>query len=291
MNAGLRCGWLLLLSLLAANTIAQQPYEVFDTTGKHYFFSPPERVVVTDWTALDNLLELGVVPIGAPEIVLYQNLVRLPLLPEAVSDIGLRQAPGLSLIQTLQPDVIIIGTGQKELVRPFSRISKVMYYKSFSDRYRRIGEKARERFLQIADLFRKGELAEKKLAAMDTRLLELSQQLQDAYQQDLPRVLIAKPLKDDKWLVYGENSLVGIAASALGLRNVMDMGFQGEKTLSSAELQLIDYDYAMLLDQPPADKLSPQKSLQLTYTWPYGGALSVGRFAESIATVLLDQTN
>lgn len=296
--SGLRFLVMLLLCLQAVKGIAQpQPYAVFDTTGKHYFFSPPERVVVTDWTALENLLELGIVPVGAPEIERYQQAVRLPALPVGISDIGLRQAPNLNKIQSLKPDVIIIGTGQKELVRTFSRFGKVMYYKAFSDRYRDIGTKARERFLQLADLFRQRDLAERRLAQMDARLGELKQQLVVAYQHTLPSVLIVKPV-NNQWLAYGENSLAGNAAAALGLQNVMAMGYQGEKQITLEDMQTKDYDYLLLLTDEKGDMtaanqfaLASEKNLYLSYAWPFGGPLSVGRFGESIAAQLLRKTS
>ncbi|MGB1580651.1 MAG: hypothetical protein ACPHER_04005, partial [Nevskiales bacterium] len=131
-----------LLLLLLSGSVQAAPYEITDSFGKHWFERPPQRVVVTDWTLLDNLQALGVETVGAPELALYRQQVS-PDLPRDVTDIGLRAAPNLETLRQLKPDVILLGTGQKELARPLSRISTVLYFKQFSDRYRSNGLKSR----------------------------------------------------------------------------------------------------------------------------------------------------
>ena len=249
----------LLLGLLCLSPQLQAAsYEVTDSFGKHRFETPPSRVVVTDWTLLENLLELGVTPIGAPELDGYRKHVGTPALSEDITDIGLRQAPSLRTLKALKPDLIILGTGQKDLARPFSRISRVAYYKFFSDRYRTNGKKASVRFLQMAELFQKTELAEQKLAEMEAAITPL---------HESEPLTIARQ-SGDELIAYGPNSLVGHAMTLLGLTNAQSFkgNSWGEETLTGQDIA--------------------GRFLVLENVWPYGGALSIGRIAQAISAQL-----
>ncbi len=260
---------------LALPALASGSYEVTDAFGKHRFDAPPARVVVTDWTLLENLLELGITPVGAPELEAYRRHVQWPALPQDITDIGLRQAPSIKALATLTPELIILGTGQKDLARPFSRISRVAWYKFFSERYRTNGSKARTRFLQIAELFQRTTVAENKLAAMDTRIAELRSLLMNHFGSQLPDVTAARTLSPEKLAVYGPNSLPGHALEQLGLVNARSFkgNAWGEKELAA--------DIAA----------GNGRLLILDGVWPYGGALSVGRIAEAITAGLLEMSS
>jgi iron complex transport system substrate-binding protein len=111
LKSHLRIAVLLSLTLLSKSVFA---YQVKDSYGKYYLDRPPTRVVVTDWTLLEQLLELGITPVGAPELSLYEAYVKQPALPNDVKDIGLRRAPDLDILKALAPEAIIIGTDQKK---------------------------------------------------------------------------------------------------------------------------------------------------------------------------------
>ncbi len=67
-----------------------------------------ERVVVLEWTYAEDLLALGVQPVGVADIAGYHNWVKIPLaLDEHVVDVGTRQEPNLERIAALEPDLII----------------------------------------------------------------------------------------------------------------------------------------------------------------------------------------
>ncbi len=283
---------LLGLCLFSAQAMAAG-YQITDSFGKHWFEAVPERVVVTDWTVLDNLLRLGIVPLGAPETALYRKLPNQPTLPTNVADIGLRVAPSPASIRALNPDLIIIGTGQKELARPLSRIAKVIYFKNFSDRYRTNGRKSRERWLQMASVFERSEQAEKSLQAMDQRLYALAQTVQGSG----PVALIQA--QDNKRLrLYGDNSLPGHALRQLGLEPALERAPQhwGETTIKFAAFATLDASANILLFAPETQHAQWRKKLATTPIkanvtllpplWPYGGTLSILQIAERIASSL-----
>ena len=137
-------------SLADSYYLSDSHYEVTDSFGKHRLQKPPERIVVTDWTLLEQILELGIVPVGAPELERYRHYVKQPILPNGIADIGLRSSPDLKTLRSLKPGAIIVGTDQKSLARPFSLIAPVFYYNNFSARYRTNGKKTRVRFFTIS---------------------------------------------------------------------------------------------------------------------------------------------
>jgi iron complex transport system substrate-binding protein len=67
-----------------------------------------ERVVAVEWTYAEDLLALGVQPVGVADIEGYNAWVKIPvLLDENVVDIGSRAEPNLEVIAELDPDLII----------------------------------------------------------------------------------------------------------------------------------------------------------------------------------------
>ncbi len=284
----------MLLFFFWAHASAQEAFEVTDSFGKHYFYEPPSNVVVTDWSVLDNLLSLGVVPSGAPQLEEYRLRVAKPSVPNSVTDIGLRQAPSITALRELAPDVIILGTGQKDLARPFSRVSKVLYFKHFSDRYRDIEDKSRTRFLQLSALFQNEAEAEKLLKDMDASLADFKRQLEQK-NTTLPSIAIAAPVSPanshskatGQWVVFGENSLPGAAAKHLGLKNITDWGYHGEKQFTDKQLKALNYDLLLVIQAqlplPTEVTVATQpNTVIMDQAWPYGGALSIGRLAETM---------
>jgi iron complex transport system substrate-binding protein len=68
----------------------------------------PQRVVALEWRYVENLLVLGIQPVGVADIEGYHNWVKIPLaLDENVVDIGTRNEPNLEAVAALNPDLII----------------------------------------------------------------------------------------------------------------------------------------------------------------------------------------
>lgn len=67
-----------------------------------------QRVVALEWTYVEDVLALGVQPVGIADIKGYTSWVKIPVeLSEEVVDVGTRQEPNLELITSLNPDLII----------------------------------------------------------------------------------------------------------------------------------------------------------------------------------------
>ncbi|MBX3015938.1 MAG: iron-siderophore ABC transporter substrate-binding protein [Caldilineaceae bacterium] len=87
--------------------------------GETTITGTPQRVVALEWIYAEDLLALGIQPVGVADIAGYNNWVKIPLaLGPDVADVGTRNEPNLELLATLQPDLIL---------GPLSRIDDAKY--------------------------------------------------------------------------------------------------------------------------------------------------------------------
>lgn len=75
----------------------------------------PERVVALEWDLTENLLALGVQPVGIADLDGYRDWVSVPLeLSDDVADVGGRLEPSLEAIAALDPDLILTIENRQE---------------------------------------------------------------------------------------------------------------------------------------------------------------------------------
>lgn len=106
---------LLLLLIFAAGAQAQDTAAcqagfrlVTHTMGETCVPENPQRVVALEWTYVEDLLSVGVQPVGIADIQGYHDWVRVPVaLDGQVVDVGDRSEPNLEAIAALNPDLII----------------------------------------------------------------------------------------------------------------------------------------------------------------------------------------
>ena len=299
--AAIIAGWAFCLACILDSNHAFS-YEVTDSFGKHWLEKPPKNIIVTDWALLQQLLTLGIEPIGAPELQRYQQYVGSPALPTTITDIGLRRSPDLAAVRRLQADTIILGTGQKDLFRPFSLLTqRVLYFTSFSDRYNNY-DKSRQRLLELGVLVNREEVAKEKLAAMDKRLIQLRQQVQQHFNNQAPKVTLVRFSSPEKVLIYGANSLPLASISALGLSSALDTELTkwGYKEVYIEELSTIDAGLVFYITPFISDQSLTDSSLwqqlpayvkaniyPMPPAWSHGGVLSVLHTSELLTELLL----
>lgn len=106
----------LLLSLFVANIAAAQDgttceegfKSLVHVLGEVCIPENVERVVALEWTYVEDLLAVGIQPVGVADIEGYHEWLKIPpTLDEGVTDVGTRQEPNLEVIAGLEPDLII----------------------------------------------------------------------------------------------------------------------------------------------------------------------------------------
>ena len=288
--------------------------QITDSHGKYRFDEPPKRVVALNWTLVEQMLALGETPVGIANIAGFQKHSIRSEVPDDAVDVGQRLSPKLSTLRDLKPDVILIGYSQRSLLRPLSNIATVIYFKNFGRRYNN-AEKSRERFLEMAKLFDKTELAEQQLAMIDSRLLEMRSQLADTYaNKSLPTLQITIPqtkAEQEKrrpiWL-FGNNSLPAYAAEALGLsvispEETSQFGtvqlspdqlntLTTEQASSICSVSLSNYQTGSIANEAPkANGESADCAFEPAYQSAFGGVRSVLYLAEAMFEKLVDNAN
>lgn len=285
---------------------------ITDSRGPVMLSAPPARVVVLDWDLLEQVLELDVTPVGAPELAGYRQWVVRPELPNPpggagpqdsagpVADVGTRAEPNLERIAALHPDVILAASPQKDLLEALGRIAPVVYLANFaaSDQ---AGEVAMGHFTTLATLFGKQDLARRKLDAMHRRFAELKAQLAAAMGPSAT-VLPMRFANTTSVFVYCANSTASYVLDRLGLASAMPLEPKPWGIAQKRFKDLGGLDSAWVLYVLPFPEEEKMRQTMLWQSmpfvrqgriravrpvWNYGGAMSMLYLAEAFTESLL----
>ncbi|GAB3543137.1 siderophore ABC transporter substrate-binding protein CdtB [Arthrobacter tecti] len=82
---------------------------ITDHRGKEVVLDGPAvRVAGTEWNVIENLVSLGVMPVGVSDIEGYNTWVSSAPLDDTVTDIGLRGEPSIDTLVSLEPDLVLV---------------------------------------------------------------------------------------------------------------------------------------------------------------------------------------
>ncbi|WP_341281303.1 iron-siderophore ABC transporter substrate-binding protein [Paenibacillus sp. FSL H8-0537] len=96
---------------------AAGPIILKDAKGEVKLDKPAQKVVVLEWTFTEDVIALGVQPVGNADNAQYKLYVTSEApLDENVTDVGMRDAPNLETIAALKPDLIIANTDSHEAI-------------------------------------------------------------------------------------------------------------------------------------------------------------------------------
>lgn len=100
-----------------ATPAASGPITVEGVMGTLELDSAPQRVVALEWSLVENVLALGVQPVGIADVEGYKTWVNVPLeLSADVADVGGRLEPSLESVAALEPDLILTSEGRHEAI-------------------------------------------------------------------------------------------------------------------------------------------------------------------------------
>lgn len=176
------------------------------------------RLVTLDWSIAQTLLALDAPLLATAEIERYRHLVRVPIIPAGVLELGLRQEPNLELLAQLAPDRILINSHQGTLRDRLQAIAPVEAYSFVSEQ----GQPLR----QAADTTRQIARAVAREAQAEACIESLQQQLQQA--RDVLHGLGDRPLylislvDNRRAMVFGRHSLFHDVLEQVGVRNAWE---------------------------------------------------------------------
>jgi len=197
----------------------------------------PSKIVVLDIGALDNLLELGIKPIGAPSILTagdpYPSYLKGT---EGIANIGTVNEPNLEAIDALKPDLIIGNQDTHDgIYDQLKGIAPTVFVET-------LGVTWKNNLLLYADAVNRQAEGQKLLDAYGGRIDELKSALAD---KDAIEVSLIRP-RADKVQVYLQETFAGTIMVDAGIARPaaqQDAGFSKDVT----EEQIADLDGDVIL--------------------------------------------
>jgi iron complex transport system substrate-binding protein len=293
-----RC--LALLLAIVPPTLQAQTV-VRDDLGVHRFARVPQRVVSLSWESTEQLLQLGITPIGVAEGDGYRTWVVRPALPAASRSVGSRLEPNLELVAALKPDLIVIGPTLQSQLPLLSRIAPVLLFDAYRSDHDNAA-KAKSVYLQLARLFDREAPARARLHALDRDLARLRTSLHRHWGAGAPPVQVIRFANSTMAYAYGGNSMPVQALQCLGLRPASTAPGLAWGIRSTPLLAMDAWSRDIVLYQQPfdqADKLFPSPLWQampfvrdhrfaaMRSTWSYGGLFSIYYLADAITAAML----
>ena len=277
-------------------------FTIEDDRSNHTFDQTPSRVVSLNWDLTEQVIELGITPVGATEIQSYNEWVMQPPIPDQVKDVGTRAEPNLERIAALAPDVILATANQADIIPALEKIAPVVYLENYTANDN-AGEVAIQQFLLLGKLFDKSELANQKLTVLEKEFAKLKTQLTQAFGSDLPNVLPVRLSDESSVFLFTENSTSDYVLKRLGLTNPIPLpaaqwgGTQKridvlKDVTNGYVLSIQPFPYWDKLNRSYLWKAMPfvreQRINSVDPVWSYGGAMSLKYLAEGYTQSLLE---
>lgn len=200
-----------------------EPITITDSRGEEVALEdgPAQRVVALEWMHAENLVTLGVQPIGVADVDGYTTWAGASaLLGEDVADVGTRSEPSIDAIIDLEPDLILAEADSSEdLLAQMEELAPVLVVAG-SDAGDNLG-RMRTAFQTIAHAVGRDDEADRVLDDLDALLADSEAALAEA------GVAGDGFAMADGWMdgstvsirMFGEGSLMSELAEAIGLQN------------------------------------------------------------------------
>lgn len=287
----------LILSFVASSPAFAVAVE--DSLGQHEFPQPATRVITLNWGATEEVLELGVTPVGMADVKGYKTWVARPEIPDGVIDVGTRAEPNVERLAELKPDLIIVGSMQQDMVAKLSPIAPVLYFDNYRADHSNI-QAIEHSFIELGKALGREEYAKAKLKKRDETLAKLKEKVWQHFNGQPPKVSVARFGDANHARVYGDNSMPTAALDALGLKAALDIPSTtwGQVQKPIRDLAYLEGVLLYIRPLPNEEKLfqrplfrmmpfvSEGRIAPVKSTWTYGGALSVRYLAEHFVEAL-----
>lgn len=292
---------------------ATGPITISHARGETILNTPARRVIALEWTYVENLLALGVQPIGVADIEGYNNWVRIPVqLGSEVVDVGTRQEPNLERIATLKPDLIIAPSFRIDAnYAALNAIAPTLAFDPYPvDESISQYDEMIQTFQQIARVVGREDEGAQVLARMEQTFAGYATEIAAAGKADAPFAL-AQAFSGGSGAqvrLFTTNAMAVQITERLGLRNVwQDATFQqyGFSTVSIEALPQLGEAHFFYVVQDDDDVFASEAALPLWQalpfvkagnahplggdTWLFGGPLSAEVLAEKVAMALTAQ--
>ena len=182
---------------------------VTDDRGEEISLSAPATdVVALEWNTAENLVALGVMPVGVADVEGYGTWVKAENLDESVTDVGMRGEPSIDSIAGLAPDLVVTTADLPEsAIAQIEKFAPVLVVRG-ADASNPIGQMEKN-LTNIAIATGTEDRAEDLLEAFDAKVKEGAAALTEA------GVSGEEFMMSDSWATGGQVSIRPFAKGAL----------------------------------------------------------------------------
>lgn len=182
----------------------------------------PTRIVALEWVYVEDLLALGMQPIGVADIGGYKQFVNVQLkLADTVVDVGTRQEPSLEAIAKLEPELILGVELRHEMIYDtLSSIAPTLLFNPYPppNGPNQLDE-MEQTFLAIADAVNRRDPGETVLQNMRKTFKTAEQQLRLNDLSDSSFILVHFVPGALQPRLFTDNSMAVQVLSQIGLKN------------------------------------------------------------------------
>lgn len=300
----------------AAATTATGPVSVTDDMGRQVRLdAPAKRVVVLEWGEAEDVLALGVQPVGLADLGEYRDYVAGGPAPAAsVVELGTRSEPSLERIASLRPDLIINSASNiSDNLDQFEKIAPTAVFDAFPepDGSPKADTWAQMRTAQqrIGTLLGRRPQADALLGRLDREVATQRARLRQAGEAG-DRVVVVQGYTDGKpeARLFDSASLMGELTTRLGLRDAFTgkpvqygftlTGLEGLRRVADADAMLTssipsDDPFTTTWAKNPAFRRLPVVARGGVQpiggdTWVWGGPSTIALAARRIADATIE---
>lgn len=196
---------------------------VSHAAGQTTITGTPERIVALEWRQVEDVLALGIQPVGVADLAGYRQWVGIPTaLAEDVADVGTTAEPGLESIAALAPDLILATTLRHEMIADqLATIAPTIVIPSQHPEGRTPLDHLRDTFLIVATALDCVAEAEALLRRLDEATIQGAATISAAGLQGAPYVAMLGFSSDQvsTMTVWTDDAIIGATISSLGLEN------------------------------------------------------------------------
>lgn len=294
----------ILTSILSGLSVACNAPSIKNQTTSPLPNNQDLRVIALEWTYVENLLALGIQPVGVADIRGYQKYVKIPpQLADWVQDIGTRQEPSLEAIAQLQPHLILgVSFRHESIYKTLSSLGKTLLFNPYPEpgtgsQFEEMQQTLRE----IAKACNQSDRGESLLQNLQTVLKTSREQIQAA---NLNRNSFILGQFGPDLRLFTQNALAVQILEKIGLENGWNgkldrFGFNTVGLEALPPLQQHHFFYIAEDDRIPQQPFQNNpvwKNLDFVKqnrlhslgadTWVFGGCLSAQILAEKTTKIL-----
>lgn len=195
-----------------------------DAMGEQTIKGTPKKIVALEWSYAENLLALGVQPVGVSDLDGFHKWVNIDKeFDESVKDVGTRQEPNLEAIARLNPDLIIaVKFRHEQYLDKLRDIAPVVTFAPYGeeavqDHYQNMVDELNT----VAKIVDKEDEADQALTDLNNFIDEQKQRVADAGLEGAKYVATQAYTAQNTPTIrlFTENSIVSNVMRKLGFKN------------------------------------------------------------------------